>query len=254
MAVARRLGLSRRLLVADRDRNHVERNCAALRSEGYDAEAVCCDVTQPADIAALAAKASTRRGLRTLAHVVGLSPAAQDFHAIMAVNLVGAGYVADAFVNVLESTGAAIFISSSAAHMQPVASDLLPLLSDPLQSDFTDSLAARLGKNADANHAYSISKAGLNLMCKRDAPKWGKRGLRIVSLSPGLIASPQGAESYKHSPGKAALFDAIPLGRESSMLEIAGVVDFLASDGASYITGTDILVDGGLIATVGRGM
>jgi NAD(P)-dependent dehydrogenase (short-subunit alcohol dehydrogenase family) len=249
-AVARRLGLSHRLLVADRDADHVEQQCAALRADGYDAEAVVCDVTRPADIAALAARASTRPALRTLANVVGLSPAAQDFHAIMAVNLVGASRVAEAFWDILEPGGAAVFISSSAAHMQSVPDAILPLLDDPLQVDFLTGLTAALGADADANHAYTYSKAGLNRMCRRNAATWGRRGLRIVSLSPGLIATPQGAESYKHSPGKVALFEAIPVGRECSMLEIAGVVAFLASDQASYITGTDILVDGGLIAAV----
>jgi NAD(P)-dependent dehydrogenase (short-subunit alcohol dehydrogenase family) len=251
-AVARRLGLSHRLLVADRDGEHVERQCAALRSDGYDAAPITCDVTRPDDIARLAAAASTRPAVRTLANVVGLSPAAKDFRAVMAVNLVGASGVADAFVEVLEPGGAGIFISSSAAHMQPVPEALLPLLDDPLQADFLDKLAAALGADADANHAYTFSKAGLNRMCRRNAASWGARGLRIVSLSPGLIATPQGAESYKHSPGKVALFEAVPLSRECSMLEIAGVVDFLASDQASYITGTDILVDGGLIAVVRR--
>jgi len=253
IAAARRLGLSHRLLVADRDADHVERQCAALRGDGYDAVAVTCDVTRPADIARLAAEATTRPAVRTLANVVGLSPAAQDFHAIMAVNLIGASGVADAFVEVLEPGGAAVFISSSAAHMQPVPEALLPLLDDPLRSDFLDMLAAKLGADADANRAYMFSKAGLNRMCRRKAVSWGQRGLRIVSLSPGLIATPQGAESYKHSSGKVALFEAVPVGRECSMLEIAGVVAFLASDQASYITGTDILVDGGLIAAVRRG-
>jgi MoxR-like ATPase len=115
------------------------------------------------------------------------------------------------------------------------------LLDDPLQPDFGDALAAHLGADADANRAYTLSKAGLNRMCRRKAVDWGRRGLRIVSLSPGLIATPQGAESYKHSSGKVALFEAVPAGRECSMLEIAGVVAFLTSDQASYITGTDIL-------------
>lgn len=250
MAVARRLGLSHRLLVADRDTDHVDRQCAALRSDGYDAVAVACDVTKPADIARLAATASTRPAVRTLANVVGLSPAARDFNAIMAVNLVGAAGVAQAFVEVLDPGAAAIFISSSAAHMQSVPDELLSLLDDPLHANFLGAVAARLGPDADANRAYSLSKAGLNLMCRSAAASWGRRGLRIVSLSPGLIATPQGAESYKHSSGKVALFKAIPVGRECSMLEIAGVVAFLASDQASYITGTDILVDGGLIAAV----
>lgn len=253
MAVARRLGLSHRLLIADRDGDHVERHCATLRSDGHDAQAVVCDVTQPADIARLAAAASERAAVRTLANVVGLSPAAKDFHAIMAVNLVGASRMAQAFAGVLEPGGAGIFISSSAAHMQSVPDDLKPLLDDPLDADFIGRLAAMLGPDADANHAYTLSKAGLNRMCRRSAGDWGRRGLRIVSLSPGLIASPQGAESYRHSPGKLALFEAAPAGRECSMLEIAGVVAFLASDQASYITGTDILVDGGLIAAVRPG-
>jgi len=252
MAVARRLGLSHRLLLADRDAQHVERQCAALRADGYDAAPITCDVTRPADIARLAAEAAKRPGVKTLANVVGLSPAAQDFQAIMAVNLVGAAGVADAFVDVLEPGGAAVFISSSAAHMQSVPDGLLPLLDDPLRPDFRDALAAHLGADADANRAYTLSKAGLNRMCRRKAVDWGRRGLRIVSLSPGLIATPQGAESYKHSSGKVALFEAVPAGRECSMLEIAGVVAFLTSDQASYITGTDILVDGGLIAAVRR--
>jgi NAD(P)-dependent dehydrogenase (short-subunit alcohol dehydrogenase family) len=137
--------------------------------------------------------------------------------------------------------------------MQSVPEHLLPLLDDPLRQEFPDELAAILGEDADANHAYSYSKTGLNRMVRREAIRWGERGVRIVSLSPGLVASPQGAESYKHSPGKIALFEAVPLGRECSMLEISGVVAFLASDLASYITGTDILVDGGLIAAVRRG-
>lgn len=253
MAVARRLGLSHRLLVADRDADHVERQCAVLRRDGHDALAVTCDVTRSVDIARLAAEAATRPAVKTLANVVGLSPAAQDFHAIMAVNLVGAAGVADAFVDILEPGGAAVFISSSAAHMQAVSDALLPLLDDPLHRDFPGTLAAMLGADADANRAYTLSKAGLNRMCRRKAVDWGRRGLRIVSLSPGLIATPQGAESYKHSSGKVALFEAVPMGRECSMLEIAGVVAFLASDQASYITGTDILVDGGLIAAVRPG-
>lgn len=250
MAVARRLGLSHRLLIADRDADHVERQCAILRTDGYDAVAVLCDVTCPADVANLAAAAAARPAMRTLAHVVGLSPAAQDFTAIMAVNLVAANRVADAFASVLEPGGAAVFISSSAAHMQPAPDALLPLLDDPARSDCIASLATALGSDADAPRAYALSKTGVNRLCRRKAPDWGRRGLRIVSLSPGLIATPQGAEAYSHSKGKIALFNAIPVGRECSMIEIAGVVAFLLSDQASYITGTDILVDGGLIAAV----
>lgn len=254
MAVARRLGLSHRLIVADRDGEHVEAQCAVLREHGYDAEAAKCDVTLSGDIEALVVMADKRKAVRILANVVGLSPAAKDFRAIMAVNLIGAATMATEFAKVLEPGGAGIFISSSAAHMQDAPADLIFLLDDPLAESFIVRLAEALGEKADANQAYSLSKTGLNRMCRRLAPEWGRKGLRIVSLSPGLIATPQGAESYKHSANKMALFNAVPLGRECSMNEIAGVVDFLASDQASYITGTDILVDGGIISAVRPGV
>jgi NAD(P)-dependent dehydrogenase (short-subunit alcohol dehydrogenase family) len=251
MATARRLGLSHRLIVADRDKNHVERQCATLRSDGYDVIASVCDLTCSADIGSLAAMAARRPAVQALANIVGLSPAAKDFDAIMAVNLIGASAIAQAFIEILAPGGSAVFISSSAAHMQAIPPEMELILDDPLRSDFLERLRAFLGSGADANRAYALSKAGLNRMCRRKAADWGKRGLRINSLSPGLIATPQGAESYKHSSGKFALFEAVPLGRECSMLEIAGVVTFLLSDQASYISGTDILVDGGLISSLG---
>lgn len=250
MAVARRLGLSHRLLIADRDAGHLEQQCSTLRAIGYDAIGIACDVTQEADVVALAAHASRRERLRALAHVVGLSPAGGDFSAVMAVNLVGASRMEKAFCEILQPGGAAVFVSSSAAHMQAPAEALLPLLDEPLADDLTENLIRLLGETADANQAYALSKMALNRMCRHRAPDWGRKGLRIVSISPGLIASPQGAESYKHSSGKQALFAATPLGRECSMLEVAGVIDFLLSDAASYISGTDILVDGGLIAAL----
>lgn len=96
-AVARRLDLSHRLLVADRDGDHAPRRCAAFRSDGYDAVTVTCDVIQPADTVRLVKAASARPAVRTLANVVGLFPVAKDFHAIRAVNLIGAGRIAEAF-------------------------------------------------------------------------------------------------------------------------------------------------------------
>ena len=248
--VARRLGLSHRLLVADRDHDHAERFCALLREDGHDAQAVGCDVTVPQDVAQLASRAASSGPVRALAHVVGLSVGAADFRAIMAVNLVGAAAVAQAFREIMAPGGCGVFIASSAAHMGPVPDDLWPLLQNPLEQDFVAELEAKLGDQATAGLAYSYSKAALIRMCQAGAAAWGARGLRIVSLSPGLIATPMGAEAYKHAPMKRKLFEAIPLEREGTMLEIANVVDFLLSDAASFISGADILVDGGMIGAL----
>jgi NAD(P)-dependent dehydrogenase (short-subunit alcohol dehydrogenase family) len=251
MAVARRLGQSYRLLLVDRDENHLARQLAHLNGDGHDATIQRCDVTCPEDVRELARHASEVGPVAALAQVVGVSPSLGDFATIMSVNLVGAARIIEAIRDIMAPGGAAVCIASSAAHMQPAEDSLLPLLDEPLNEDFLSRIGAALGEQANSANAYMLSKKGLVRLVQRSAPLWGERGLRIVSLSPGLIASPQGAGEYEHSPAKLKLFDAIPLAREGTLLEIAGVVEFLLSDRASYITGTDILVDGGLVSNLG---
>ncbi len=248
VAVARRLGQSYRLLLADRSAAHLDAQVALLQAEGHDATGQQCDVTCAADVAALAGRARQLGPVRALAHVVGLSPSLGDFRSILSVNLVGAARIVNAFGEVLAPGAAAVCVSSSAAHMTTAAPEALALLDDPLAPDLLPALERLLGDGASSAMAYMLSKKGLIRLCQRQARSWGQRGLRIVSLSPGLIATPQGAGEYRNSPGKLKLFEAIPLGRECTMIEIAGIAEFLLSDAASYITGIDLLVDGGLTA------
>lgn len=250
MAIARRLGQTHRLLLADRDNGHLGVQTARLKDEGHDATPFRCDVTNSNDVTGLALLAARLGPVRTLAYVVGLSPSSSDFRSIMAVNLIGAATMAEAFLGVMAPGGCGLFISSSAAHMQTMPEDICQTLDTPLQAIFLARLEARLGDEATSAQAYSLAKAGLNRLCQREAWSWGAKGLRIVSLSPGLIATPMGALEFKKSPSKHRLLAAVPLERECTMLEIANVAEFLVSDAASFISGTDVLVDGGMIATL----
>ncbi|HEX7857551.1 MAG TPA: SDR family oxidoreductase [Sphingobium sp.] len=250
MAVARRLGQDHRLLIADFDQEHLRMEVDRLTTDGYDASGIRVDVTRIEDIEALARAAEDAGPVKVLANVVGLSVAAGSFDAIISVNLIGAAAIAGAFQRFMASGGCGLFISSSAAHMRDVPDPLWPLLDNPLREGFLAGLRDALGEKANAPEAYSLSKAALNRMCQRRAAEWGRRGLRILSLSPGFIATPMGAEAYKHSQAKRDMFDAIPLQREGTMLEIANVVEFLVSDRASFLSGTDILVDGGMIGAL----
>lgn len=249
-AVARRLGQSHRLMLADRDGARLHHQVEALREEGHDIVGVTCDITAPNQVSALATAAQSQGPALVLAHVVGLSASANDFRAIMAVNLVGAALIADAFHAVLAPGGCGVFISSSAAHMRAIPAELAPFLDAPLGANFVDNLAEVLRERATPAEAYMLSKAALNRMCARHAALWGRRGLRILSVSPGLIATPMGAAAYETSKSKRDLFAAIPLGREGTMLEIAELVAFLASRKASFVSGVDILADGGMLANL----
>jgi NAD(P)-dependent dehydrogenase (short-subunit alcohol dehydrogenase family) len=167
MAVARRLGHDFRLLIADRDAEHLARQIARLGEEGHDAVGVRCDLTSAHDIAELARRARGAGPVKALANVVGLSVVAGDFDVIMAVNLIGAARVAEAFLPVLAPGGCGLFISSSSAHMSPAPEALWPLLDAPLDPDFLARLHEALGERAEPNLAYPLSKAALNRMCQR---------------------------------------------------------------------------------------
>jgi NAD(P)-dependent dehydrogenase (short-subunit alcohol dehydrogenase family) len=128
-----------------------------------------------------------------------------------------------------------------------------PLLGDMTDLELPDRMAAALGEGqATPQLTYPISKSALMAYVRRRAPAWGECGARILSLSPGLIASPQGAREFERSPGKVKLYERTPLQHEGTMLEIADAIEFLASDRASFITGTDLLVDGGLSAALSQ--
>jgi len=115
--------------------------------------------------------------------------------------------------------------------------------------DLVERVEVALGGSLGSTQAYQLTKAALNRLCVRRAGQWGRRGLRIVSLSPGLIATPMGAREFQN-PQKLELFRQTPLGREGTMVEICDAVEFLLSDRASFISGTDLLVDGGIAAAV----
>jgi len=254
MAAARRLAQRHRVLVADIDAERAEQGAAALRAEGSDARGTACDVTDPMAVAALCATVADLGGFRVLAHVAGLSPSLGDFTTIMRVNLLGVALVAGGLLPQAGQGSAAILISSLAAHNFQPEPAVEAVLRAPAEPDLAERLAAVLGPEAATpQRAYALSKYGLTAYCRRQAPAWGQRGARIVSLSPGMIATPQGATEFAKSPTKIKLYARTPLGREGAMLEIADAIEFLASDRASFISGTDLLVDGGLAAALREG-
>jgi NAD(P)-dependent dehydrogenase (short-subunit alcohol dehydrogenase family) len=250
LAVARRLGERNRLLLADRDPEHLGRAAEELRRGGHDVTTVECDVTDASAVQVLAKRSGELGPVRTIAHVVGLSPSMGDWRAIMSVDLVGAALVDEAMVEHAGAGTAAIFISSLAAHRPDPAEPLIAILDAPLADDFLESVNAAIGPEIDSGAAYGLAKWALNRRCRRRATAWGQRGARIVSVSPGLIATPMGAIEFQRQPAKYGILAKVPLDREGTMLEIADAVEFLASERASYISGVDLLVDGGAAAAL----
>ncbi len=207
---------------------------------------VACDITDPAAIASLCAMVSEAGGLRALVHAAGISPTMDNARRVWEVNLLGTQLLLDG-IDPLVGQGTAVvcFSSVAAHHVAPyVTPEQAALLNDPLGDDFLDRAVAAA---SDSGYAYGLSKVGVQWAVRRAASAWGRRGGRAVSISPGLIDTPMGQLEYANQPAMRRMLDQTPLARMGSADEVASVAAFLVSDGASFITGVDVLVDGGVI-------
>lgn len=253
-AIARALGRRHPLLMVDNDRQRLDATVAALVHDGYAASGQCCDITDAGQLRALGEILAASGGVRALAHVAAVGKSIGSWRRLMEIDLLGAVHVAGTVGPHMVPGSAALFISSLASYLPPLDTKLDALLEDPLQPGFLDALEAYHAREPDFDWAYNYAKLGVNLLAERLARDWAGRNARALSLSPGMIDSPmarvEGDTLPSHDGTEARVTRSdkareIPLRREGSLVEITNVVDFLLSDGASFINGIDITVDGG---------
>jgi NAD(P)-dependent dehydrogenase (short-subunit alcohol dehydrogenase family) len=181
-----------------------------------------------------------------------VSPVQASVDAIMRVDLLGTALMLDAFGEVISPGGAGVFIASMAGTM----ASLDPDFEARLATTPTDQLLALGGLSGgavmDPGTAYAVAKRANQLRVRAASLLWGRRGARVNSLSPGIIATSMGAAELDGPHGEImrAMIAASGTGRIGTPEDIAGAVNFLIGDDAGFITGTDLLVDGGVIASL----
>lgn len=244
-AVARRFARATepgdRLLLADISAERVE----ALAQE-LGAEHIRCDITSDADVDATVGRLGE---VDAAVLTAGLSPTMAPGRTILDVNLTGTARVAEALLPRMRSGGALVCFASTAGHYLD-SSHLKALLDEPRKPDLYEALVEAGANLEDTGIAYSVSKFGVRRYVGKAAPAFGARGARIVSISPGIIETPMGAQEFANQPYMKTLVEMSPLQRQGSADEVAAVAFFLASPEASFVTGVDLLVDGGSVATV----
>ncbi|GGN43958.1 SDR family oxidoreductase [Streptomyces fuscichromogenes] len=244
------------LLLVDRDAPSAEAVAADLDSGGgrAHAEPFAADITDRAALAGLAERVAELGTLRSVAHAAGISPTMADWRRIFQVDLIGTALLAEALRPLATAGTAHVYFSSMSPllmgvdHPDPAVAEALD---DPLREDFLDRIREAVGPEVEeSNLAYPWAKYGVARFARKEAVRLGPVGARVCSLAPGIIDTPQGRQEAAKHPVMQQLVDATPLGRTGRSEEVADVVAFMLSDGASFLNGVDILVDGGVCAAV----
>jgi NAD(P)-dependent dehydrogenase (short-subunit alcohol dehydrogenase family) len=243
------------LFVVDRDGDGAAVAADTLSTSTTRTVAVCLDVTDADGVAALCDAVAAEGALRAVTHAAGVSPTMADWQTVVRVDLLGTALLADALTSLVVPGTAMVCFASMAAQLAAGAVDpaVDAVLDAPLDDRFPERLRDAAGEMVeDSGLAYSLAKRGVQRLVQREAIAWGGRGGRINSVSPGMIDTPMGRQEFDEQPMMKVMLDMTPLGREGTPEELADAVAFLLSDAATFITGTDLLVDGGIVAAMQR--
>ncbi len=247
---ARRLGGSAHLVLADFDETKLGAVVDAFTGDGFTVTGCRVDVSDRASVDDLVATVRDLGPLRTLVHTAGLSPTQASGSRVLEVDMLGTEHVLDAFLDVVDQGTVAVCIASMAGSM----ANLSPELERAITAATTDGLMDALGDMdlGDFGATYGVAKRVNQLRVERAAVAWGPHGGRVVSISPGIISTPMGRQELEQGAGEQmqGMLDMSPVPRIGTAEDIASAVQWLASPAASFVTGCDLRVDGGVVAAI----
>lgn len=239
------------LLITDLDKERLESTAVSLKLSGGCVETLASDISDQSNLEEIQSILKERGGLAGCIHAAGVSGTMATAAQILRVNLGGTIRLLDTLFPVTNKGSAIICIASQAGHFwAPGVSPQVrkTLLESALADDICEQLAPALGVDEiDSNNAYGLSKYGVIQLVVKRASQFGQRGARLLSLSPGIIDTPMAAtELSANTESMQSIIDLTPVdARIGKPEEIASVACFLCSSDASFVSGIDILVDGG---------
>ncbi len=250
-AIARRVSAGKHVLLADVCHENANVAAKVLSDAGFEVSTATVDVSFRKSVHALVETATVIGTITGVIHAAGVSPTQASPATILKVDLYGTALVLEEFGNVIAPGGAGIVIASQSGHRLPA---LTPEQNNALATTPADELLAipmlQPDHMTDSLHAYQVSKRGNSLRVMAEAVRWGKRGARVNTISPGIIITPLAREELRGPRGEGyrRMIELSSAGRAGTPDEVGVVGALLMGPDGAFITGSDFLMDGGVTA------
>ena len=257
MAIARRMGYGKKIVIGDKKPENAQAIAKIMDDAGFDVEAMEMDLSSRESIKNLIAKAQEYGEIAMLVNAAGVSPSQAPIEAILKVDLYGTAVLLEEVGKVIKEGGVGVTISSQSGHRMPA---LTPEEDEQLACTPTEELLSldilQPENIKDTLHAYQMAKRCNEKRVMAESVKWGEKGARINSISPGIIVTPLAIDEFNGPRGDfyKNMFAKCPAGRPGTADEVANVAELLMSDKGAFITGSDFLIDGGATASYFYGL
>lgn len=252
MAIARRMGYGMKIVLGDKNPENAQAIAKVMTDAGFDTAAMEMDLSSRDSIKAMIAEAQKYGDIQMLVNAAGVSPSQAPIEAILKVDLYGTAVLLEEVGKVIAPGGAGVTISSQSGHrMAQLTAQQDALLATTPTEELLRLEMLQLENIRDTLHAYQMAKRCNEKRVMAQAVKWGERGARLNSISPGIVVTPLALDELGGPRGDfyKNMFAKCPAGRPGTADEIANVAELLMSDKGAFITGADFLIDGGATAS-----
>lgn len=252
LAIVRRIAAGKTVIIGDKSAAHAQAAADTLNAVGFDAVGMEADLASRDSILALIDQAQQRGPIRYLVNAAGVSPSQAPIETVLRVDLVGTAMLLEEVGKVIAPGGAGVTISSQSGHRLPALTPEQDALLATTPCDELLRLDLLQPDNIrDTLHAYQLAKRCNVKRVMAEAVRWGQRGARINSISPGIIVTPLAIDEFNGPRGDfyRNMFAKCPAGRPGTADEVAELAELLLSERAGFITGSDFLIDGGATAS-----
>ncbi len=252
MAIARRIGYGKKIVVGDKNLENAKAIAKIMNDAGFDVEAVECDISSRESILNLIKKGQEYGEIAMLINSAGVSPSQAPIERILNVDLYGTAVLLEEVGKVMKVGGTGVTISSQSGHRME---QLAAVIDEQLATTPTEELlkldVLQPENIRDTLHAYQLAKRCNEKRVISESVKWGERGARINSISPGIIVTPLAIDEFNGIRGDfyKNMFTKCPAGRPGTADEVANLAEILMTDKGAFITGADFLIDGGATAS-----